>query len=107
MWTKELNLSHDDFAFGCGIIGELPSDELLQELSKFFTPPGFPTPKDGMKIPKELRDQFSEAITPAVSTLSDAGVMSFFNQAVISFEQIPKLVDEVSDVEEADPSLPC
>ena len=72
---------------------------MLQELSKFFTPPGFPTPKDGMKIPKELRDQFSEAITPVVSTLSDAGVMSFLNQAVISFEQIPKLVDEVSDVE--------
>jgi hypothetical protein len=77
------------------VLGELPSDELLQEFTRFITPPGFPASKDGAKIPKELREKISESFTPAVNALSDAGVLAFLNQAVVSFEQIPKLVDEV------------
>lgn len=77
-------------------IGEVPSDELLQEVSRALTPPGFPVPGDGVKVPQELRDTVSQIVQPTVSALSEAGVLPILNQAVHSFEQIPKLVDEVS-----------
>jgi hypothetical protein len=76
-------------------LGELPSDELLQEVVRLATPPGFPPPKIGVKLPNELRDTISQVITPSVTALSEAGVLPILNQAVVTLEQIPKLVDEV------------
>lgn len=70
--------------------GELPSDELLEEVQQVVTPWA---PKQ--KIPQDLRDMVNQFVQPSVSALSDAGVLAILNQAVHSFEQIPKLVDEV------------
>lgn len=72
--------------------GKLPSDELVQELSRFLPP--FQSNKD-IKIPKELRDTFSQAVSPSVEALSTAGVLPILNQVVVGFEQIPKLIEEV------------
>lgn len=49
-----------------------------------------------VRIPQDLRDAVSQFVQPSVSALSEAGVLAVLNQAVLSFEQIPKLVDEVS-----------
>jgi hypothetical protein len=78
-------------------LGELPSDELLTELSKFLTPPGFDQLSDhGVKMPSELRETLSQLIDPAATSLADAGALPFLHQVVLSFEQIPKLINEVS-----------
>lgn len=71
--------------------GELPSDELLEEVQQALTPWA---PKQ--KIPPEIREAVHQFVQPSVSALSDAGILAILNQAVHSFEQIPKLVDEVS-----------
>jgi hypothetical protein len=70
--------------------GELPSDELLQEVQQALTPWA---PKQ--TIPQDLRDALNQFVQPSVSAMADAGVLAVLNQAVHSFEQIPKLVDEV------------
>lgn len=75
--------------------GELPSDELLSEVSNFLTPPGFPSPS-GVGVPTQLRDAISQIITPTAQSLADAGALPFLSEVVTSFEQIPKLIDEVS-----------
>lgn len=78
-------------------LGELPSDELLTELSKFLTPPGFDQLNDeGVKMPSELRETLSQLIDPAATSLADVGALPFLHQVVLSFEQIPKLINEVS-----------
>jgi hypothetical protein len=78
-------------------LGELPSDELLTELSKFLTPPGFDQLNDdGVKMPSELRETLSQIIDPAATSLADAGALPFLHQVFLSFEQIPKLINEVS-----------
>ena len=75
------------------VSGKLPPDELLQDLQRILTP----WPTDGtVKIPQELRDTINQFVQPSVSALTDAGVLAVLNQAFLSFEQIPKLVDEVS-----------
>lgn len=80
-------------------LGELPSDELLTELSKFLTPPGFDQLNDkGVKMPSELRETLSQLIDPAATSLADAGALPFLHQVFLSFEQIPKLINEVSFV---------
>jgi hypothetical protein len=73
--------------------GELPSDELLQDLQSFLTPFGDPPQK--VTVPKDLREAVSQLVQPSLSAMSDSGVLAVLNQAVHSFEQIPKLVDEV------------
>lgn len=72
------------------VLGELPSDELLEEVQQALTPWA---PKQ--KIPPEIREAVHQFVQPSVSALSDAGILAILNQAVHSFEQIPKLVDEV------------
>lgn len=72
--------------------GKLPSDELVQEATRFFPP--FQSNKD-VKIPKEFRDTFAQAVSPSVDALSEAGVLPILNQVVLTLEQIPKLIDEV------------
>jgi hypothetical protein len=102
--------------------GQLPSDELLEEAQRVFTnpgrssliPPGFPlpfpngfptppffpfldsgaTPK--IKIPTNIREAYAQWAAPSVSTLKEAGVLPLIHETIISLEQIPKLVDEVS-----------
>jgi hypothetical protein len=74
-------------------LGELPSDELLQDLQSFLTPSGGPPQK--VTVPKDLRDAINQFVQPSVAALSDSGLLAILNQAVHSFEQIPKLVDEV------------
>jgi hypothetical protein len=95
--------------------GRLPSDELLQEAQRTFRPnlgpPGFPIPfpeipippffsgsdkSNPIKIPKEFREAFNQWVSPSVSQLKDAGVLPLIHETIISLEQIPKLVDEVS-----------
>eukprot|EP00429_Kryptoperidinium_foliaceum_P005756 CAMPEP_0176024204 /NCGR_PEP_ID=MMETSP0120_2-20121206/11824_1 /TAXON_ID=160619 /ORGANISM="Kryptoperidinium foliaceum, Strain CCMP 1326" /LENGTH=434 /DNA_ID=CAMNT_0017357381 /DNA_START=93 /DNA_END=1398 /DNA_ORIENTATION=+ len=73
--------------------GELPPDEVLQQLQKALSP--FET-ESGVKVPQELRETINQIFQPSVSALSDAGVLAIMNQAVHSLEQIPKLVDEVA-----------
>jgi hypothetical protein len=78
------------------LLGDLPSDELLTELSRMVALPGLPYfTRDGIKIPKELRDAVFDVISPSATALSDAGVLPFLNEVVVSLEQIPKLIDEV------------
>ncbi len=72
--------------------GELPSDELLQDLQRVLTPWPMET---NVKVPQELRDTINQFVQPSVSALSDAGLLALLNQAFLSLEQIPKLVDEV------------
>ena len=74
-------------------LGELPSDALLQELQSFFSPFGEPPQK--VIVPKDLRDAINQFVQPSVVALSESGLLPILNQAVHSFEQIPKLVDEV------------
>ena len=94
--------------------GKLPSDELLQEASRVFKPnlgpPGFPFPlpeipippflpgsnNNPVRIPTEVRETFNQWVSPSVSQLKDAGVLPLIHETIISLEQIPKLVDEVS-----------
>ena len=52
--------------------------------------------KDGVTIPKELRETLTQIISPSATTLADAGVLPVLHQLVTGFEQIPKLIDEVS-----------
>jgi len=72
--------------------GTLPSDELLQDLQRILIP--WPTDAN-VKVPQEIRDTINQFVQPSVSALSDAGVLAVLNQAFLSFEQIPKLVDEL------------
>lgn len=101
--------------------GQLPSDELLQEAQRVFKssffqpPPGFPLPlptipipppffpfsignnnNNNLKIPAEIREAYSQWVGPSVSQLKDAGVLSLIHETIVSLEQIPKLVEEVS-----------
>ena len=81
-------------------MGKLPSDELLQEAQKVFPVP-LPTPpflgSDGIKIPKEIREQYSQWAEPSVAALSEAGILPVIHETIVTLEQIPKLIDEVSD----------
>jgi hypothetical protein len=46
-----------------------------------------------------MREAFSKTVSPTVSALEEAGVLSLLNQAVVSLQQIPKLVNEVGSGE--------
>lgn len=83
---------HESDTMGVNL-GELPSDALLQELQSFFSPFGEPPQK--VIVPKDLRDAINQFVQPSVVALSESGLLPILNQAVHSFEQIPKLVDEV------------
>lgn len=72
----------------------MPSDEVLQDFQRALTP-WVPTQKQ-VRIPQNLRDAVNQFVQPAVSALSEAGILALMNEAVNGFEQIPKLVDEVS-----------
>jgi hypothetical protein len=60
-----------------------------------FLFPGGPISQDDIKIPKDLREAFSKTVSPTVNALEEAGLLSLLNQAVVSLQQIPKLVNEV------------
>jgi acetyl esterase/lipase len=94
--------------------GQLPSDELLQEWKRVFRPsllplPGFPLPipsiptppffpfnTDNIQIPTEIRETYQQWVAPSISQLKDAGISPLLHETIVSLEQIPKLVDEVS-----------
>jgi Protein of unknown function (DUF1350) len=93
--------------------GQLPSDELLQEAQRVFrssllSPPlGFPLPlptlplfpfgdNNNLKIPTEFREAYKQWAAPSVSQLKDAGILPLIHETIVSLEQIPKLVEEVS-----------
>lgn len=77
--------------------GEIPSDEILKELSKTVLPPGlFPFDVDGIKIPQEIRQTIADIVSPPSTALADAGILPVMNQLFHGLEQIPLLIDEVS-----------
>lgn len=77
-------------------LGNLPSDELLEEAQKVFASrlpiptPSFP------RIPTEVRESFQQLVEPSVTALSEAGVLPIVHETIVSLEQIPKLIDEVA-----------
>ena len=91
--------------------GNLPSDELLQEAQSVFggglqaaaaslplpVPPFFGNNGNQiLKIPTGLRESYAEWAKPSVTALSEAGVLPIIHETIVSLEQIPKLINEVS-----------
>ena len=81
----------------------LPSDELISEVTTKMFPPG--TPFSKMTLPQNARDSIQPLITPTASTLSDSGILPIVNQLIEVTEQVPSLLQEVADgVEDFIPS---
>ena len=55
----------------------------------------FGEPPQKFTVAKDLRDTINQFVQPSFAALSESGLLPLLNQAVHSFEQIPKLVDEV------------
>ena len=78
--------------------GELPSDELLAEIARFVTPQQLSNlAPDNVEIPSALRDAIETIISPSASALSSAGVLPLFGQVIDTLDQIPLLIEEVSE----------
>eukprot|EP00537_Pseudo-nitzschia_pungens_P003257 CAMPEP_0172361620 /NCGR_PEP_ID=MMETSP1060-20121228/5430_1 /TAXON_ID=37318 /ORGANISM="Pseudo-nitzschia pungens, Strain cf. cingulata" /LENGTH=568 /DNA_ID=CAMNT_0013083943 /DNA_START=263 /DNA_END=1969 /DNA_ORIENTATION=+ len=54
--------------------------------------------KAAFKIPTEVRETYAKWAEPSVKALSDAGVLPIIHETIVSLEQIPRLIDEVSVV---------
>jgi len=80
------------------IEGELPSDDVLQRITKFLVPPGLSEPysPENVAIPAQVRDAVATILEPSTKALSNAGVAPVMHQVVEALEQIPLLVDEVA-----------
>ena len=79
------------------ITGQIPSDEILKELSKNLLPAGlFLFGADGIKIPQEIRQTIADIVSPPSAALADAGILPVMNQVIYGLEQVPTLIDEVS-----------
>ncbi len=77
-------------------LGNLPSDELLEEAQKVFAS-RLPIPTPSLpRIPTEVRKSFQQLVEPSVTALSEAGLLPIVHETIVSLEQIPKLIDEVS-----------
>ena len=74
--------------------GELPSDALLDKISKFATP--FEN-NFAPTIPSPVREAFRTVAGPTASALSQIGALQLTNQIVDTLDQIPLLIDEVAD----------
>lgn len=59
--------------------------------------PGGGSGGGGIQIPKELRDTLVQLAAPPTTALAEAGVLPLMNQLVHALEQIPQLIDEVSE----------
>lgn len=123
--TKRGPSSNDSLVLGLKLAkaasqGNLPSDELLQEAQRVFGsrfqaaaaslpipfPPFFGNDRDQtIKIPTEIRESYAKWAEPSVTALSKAGVLPIIHETIISLEQIPKLIDEVSDIDSVSSSL--
>ena len=97
--------------------GKLPSDELLSEAQSMFKnaaagasllptiPIPFASPFGGnnndndqnIKIPSEIRDTYAKWAEPAVTALTEVGLLPVIHETIVTLEQIPRLIDEVSD----------
>ena len=117
--TKRGASSNDSLILGLKLAkaasqGNLPSDELLQEAQRVFgsgflaaaaalpipVPPFFGNDQSqSIKIPTEIRESYAQWAEPSVTALSEAGVLPIIHETIISLEQIPKLIDEVSDID--------
>ena len=81
----------------------LPSDELINEISTKMFPTS--TPFSKISLPQNARESVAPLISPTASTLSDAGVLPILNQLIEVTEQIPSLLQEVADgVKDFNPS---
>eukprot|EP00534_Pseudo-nitzschia_fraudulenta_P007967 CAMPEP_0201148640 /NCGR_PEP_ID=MMETSP0851-20130426/10062_1 /ASSEMBLY_ACC=CAM_ASM_000631 /TAXON_ID=183588 /ORGANISM="Pseudo-nitzschia fraudulenta, Strain WWA7" /LENGTH=532 /DNA_ID=CAMNT_0047424843 /DNA_START=343 /DNA_END=1941 /DNA_ORIENTATION=- len=108
--------SNDSLAMGLKLAkaaskGSLPSDELLEEAQSVFGSglravfPSLPIPvppfaggrADSFKIPSEVRETYTKWAEPSVTALSESGILPIIHEAIVSLEQIPKLIDEVAD----------
>jgi hypothetical protein len=81
------------------MLGELPSNDLLQRIAKAkaIGPLQNLVPKE-LIIPGAVRDAFATFTSPSTTALSSAGVLPYMNQVVGTLEQIPLLIEEVSRV---------
>jgi hypothetical protein len=96
--------------------GKLPSDKLLNEAQSMFhasagasllptIPIPFASPFGGnnndndqnIKIPLEVRDTYAKWAEPAVTALTEVGLLPVIHETIVTLEQIPRLIDEVSD----------
>jgi len=78
--------------------GELPSDQLLNDIRKFATPQFMePLLQEEFKVPNGVREALNTFVSPSAGALESAGVLPLFNQAVDILDQIPILVDEVAN----------
>jgi hypothetical protein len=101
--------------------GNLPSDELLREAQRVFgsgfqaataalpipVPPFLGNNDPTLTIPTEIREQYAKWAEPSVTALSEAGVLPIIHETIVSLEQIPKLIDEVSDYDPVSSSVDC
>lgn len=75
--------------------GELPSDELLTEISKSVPALGGLFPEK-VVVPEAIRSAASTLISPTKTALSGADVLPYLNQGVEVMDQIPLLIEEVA-----------
>ena len=114
--------------------GNLPSDELLGEAQRMFGSgfkgaagqasllfPSLPIPvppffgdnnnnnnnekEETIKIPNEIRETYAKWADPTVTALKEAGVLPVIHETIVTMEQIPKLIDEVSDYDSVSVSI--
>lgn len=80
------------------IKGEIPSDELLSEITKRTIPrPLAGVIPETVQIPSTLRDATKTFLDPIVKAGTDAGFAPLLDQSLDVLEQIPSLIQEVGD----------
>jgi hypothetical protein len=80
--------------------GQLPSDELLQDLSKFATPPFLENAESGLMTPSlspDLRSAIESVVQPQVKALKASGVLPLMDQLLDIADQVPSLIQEVAE----------
>jgi hypothetical protein len=80
-------------------LGELPSDDLLQQACALFVPPttnNMASPSH-VQVPPELREAFASLTGPATAALTEAGLAPLASETLYSLQQIPLLITEVAN----------
>lgn len=78
--------------------GNLPSDDLLTEISSLLTPkPLASFAPTNVMIPSALREALKTIIFPASEALTGTGILPLMNDFVDTLDQIPLLIEEVAN----------